>query len=273
MPELPEVEVTRAGLEPCLTGRCIVSVALSGQQLRYPFPEEAVTKLVGRRIERVERRAKYLLIRLDSEYLLVWHLGMTGRFHVVDAVEAPMPHQHVTLALDSGKELRYVDPRRFGFAGLVKVDDIETHPWFARLGPEPLAKEFDGRTLYDACRKRSAPIKSVLMDNHVVVGVGNIYASEALYRAAIHPARMARSISQSRMNRLAAAVKAVLQEAVAAGGSTIRDFAAVDGKPGYFAHDFRVYGRDGEDCGRCGRRIRRMVQAGRSTFYCPGCQR
>jgi len=273
VPELPEVEVTKAGLAPRLTGRRICSVSLSGQQLRHPLPQNIDKRLRDCRIERVGRRAKYLLIHLSSNEVLVWHLGMTGRFHVVDAAEPPLPHQHVAITLDDGKQLRYVDPRRFGYAGLVAEALLPAHPWFAHLGPEPLEEAFDSEYLYRACRRRSAPIKNVLMDASVVVGVGNIYASESLYRAGIRPTREAGKIAASRIEKLASAVKAVLSEAIAAGGSTIRDFAAVDGKPGYFAYSFQVYGRDGEDCGRCGKRIQRIVQAGRSTFYCAGCQR
>lgn len=273
MPELPEVEVTRRGLAPRLTGRNICSVKLSGAQLRHPFPGHFEERLRACRIGQVERRAKYLMIHLDSGDVLVWHLGMTGRFHVVDAAEPPLPHQHVSIDLDNGRQLRYVDPRRFGYIGLVAEAALSAHPWFARLGPEPLGDEFDGDYLYHACRRRSAPIKTVLMDAGVVVGVGNIYASEALWRAGIHPAREAGRIAAPRIGRLVSAVREVLSDAIAAGGSTIRDFAAVDGKPGYFAHAFRVYGRQGEPCHRCGKAVRRIVQAGRSTFYCAGCQR
>lgn len=273
MPELPEVEVTRLGLAPHLNGREICSITCSGKQLRHPYPQDLKERLVGRRIVQVSRRAKYLLISLDSGVVLVWHLGMTGHFHVLDAGSLPLPHQHVAITLDDGRSLRYVDPRRFGYVALVDAQELATHRWFVSLGPEPLESEFDGQALLNACQTRSAPIKSALMDNHVVVGVGNIYASESLYRAGIHPARPAKRVSLGRLERLAEAIKQVLAEAISAGGSTIRDFAGVDGKPGYFAHAFQVYGRQGERCTRCGRSIRRIVQAGRSTFYCPGCQR
>lgn len=273
MPELPEVEVTRRGLQPHLTGRVIGAVALSEKALRHPYPEKFIERLRGCRIKGVERRAKYLLIHLDSGEVLLWHLGMSGRFHVVDAGTAAMLHQHVTITLDNGSEIRYVDPRRFGYVGLLAADDLAGHPWLVHLGPEPLSPDFDADVLYRACRQRSTPVKQLLMDAAVVVGVGNIYASEALYRAGIHPARAAHNLSYQRIALLVSVVKQVLHEAIDAGGSTIRDFAAVDGKPGYFAHTFQVYGRAGDACMACGRVIRRVVQAGRSTFYCPGCQR
>ena len=270
MPELPEVEVVRTGLEPLLVGREIRKVLCHRQGLRYPLPEMAT--LVGRRILSLKRRAKYLLFELDDGRLLVWHLGMTGQFHLLPAEAPAVAHEHVRLDLDNGTSLRYGDLRRFGYAALLPADALNTHIWFNRLGPEPLGEAFDAGYLQSACRGRKGPIKTLLMNASIVVGVGNIYASEALFRAGIHPARAAGNISQKRLAKLVTAIKEVLAEAIAAGGSSIRDFVRADGKPGYFAHAFRVYGREGEPCTVCGEPIRRLKQSGRSTFYCLNCQ-
>jgi len=270
MPELPEVETVCRGLAPHLTGRRIESIQCFRADLRYPLPE--MTALHGRCCERVARRAKYLQF-FFNELLLVWHLGMTGRFHIVPLAAPLAPHEHVRFMLSGGDEcLSYRDARRFGYAGLMAVAGWQAHRWFSRLGPEPLGDEFDGECLAVFCRGRKGPIKPLLMNAQVVVGVGNIYACEALFRAGIHPACAAGRISRARLQRLAEAVRAVLGEAIDAGGSSISDFARVDGSPGYFAHDFQVYGRQGKPCLRCSGSIRRMQQAGRSTFYCPGCQ-
>ena len=271
MPELPEVEVVRTGLEPLLVGRTIRNVICHRQGLRYPLPDMAT--LAGRQFLSVKRRAKYLLFELDDGRLLVWHLGMTGQFHLLSAGTPAIAHEHVRIDLDNGTSLSYGDLRRFGYAALLPADALDEHIWFARLGPEPLGESFDADYLQAACRGRKGPIKSLLMNASVVVGVGNIYASEALFRAGIHPARAAGRISRQRLERLVVAVKEVLAEAIAAGGSSIRDFVRADGKPGYFAHAFRAYGREGEPCTVCGEPIRRIRQSGRSTYYCPICQR
>ena len=273
MPELPEVEVVCRGLEPLLKGRCIEQVEVIHHQLRYPLPSQMVSLLPGLTIQSVKRRAKYILFYFNTEAILVWHLGMTGQFHVLDSTAPKEQHEHVRIVLSGGKSLCYRDARRFGYAGMSTIEKLQDHPWFTRLGPEPLSDDFTAGTLYAISRGRKAPIKALLMNNEVVVGVGNIYASESLFRSGIHPARACGRISLTRMRELVAAIKATLAEAIEAGGSTISDFVKADGKPGYFAHQFRVYGREGEACHRCGGSVRRMVQSGRSSFYCPVCQR
>lgn len=270
MPELPEVEVVRRGLEPLLTGRCIQSVHCAVPALRYPLPNLDV--LVGLSCQQISRRAKYLLFEFDHDLLLVWHLGMTGQFHVLSRDAPKAKHEHVRIEFDDGSSLRYRDVRRFGYAELMSANNWQQHDWFRNLGPEPLSNAFDGEYLHECCYNRKAPIKNVLMDAKAVVGIGNIYAAEALFRAGIHPARSASRTSRKRLHVLTDTVKEILHEAIEAGGSTISDFVQVDGRPGYFAFGFQVYGRAGEECLRCGHVIRRIVQAGRSTFYCPGCQ-
>jgi formamidopyrimidine-DNA glycosylase len=270
MPELPEVETVRIGLEALLTGRIIKSVQCYRAALRYPLPD--LNALSGMRVAAVRRRAKYLIFDLEQELALVWHLGMSGQFHVLSQSLQAGRHEHVRFDLSDGMSLRYRDPRRFGYAGLLPGDGIERHRWFVNLGPEPLGADFNGEHLFAVCRNRKAPIKSVIMDAAAVVGVGNIYASESLFRAGIHPARAAGRISRRRLQALADMIKQVLTEAIEAGGSSISDFIHVDGKPGYFAHAFRVYGREGKPCLCCRKEIRRLTQSGRSTFYCSGCQ-
>lgn len=271
MPELPEVETVCRGLSPHIVGRRLIACEHGQLPLRFPFPE--FQRLYGQRLESLERRSKYLLFRFDSGMLLVWHLGMTGQFHVLKPDAAAAPFEHVRLDFDGDVSLRYRDVRRFGYAGIVACDALHTHPWFASLGPEPLGEQFDARYLRQAARGRRVPIKSLLMDARCVVGIGNIYASESLFRAGIHPGRAAGRISAARLERLVAAARSVLAEALQSGGSSIRDFVRVDGKPGYFSHRFAVYGRAGEPCTICGTPIRKLVQSGRSSFYCPRCQR
>ncbi len=271
MPELPEVETIRAGLKPLLSGCEIIGVSCHRQQLRYPLPD--LTSLVGNKVITVGRRSKYLLFHLDKGLTLSWHLGMTGQFHLLPGEYEKGAHEHVRIDLHDGQSLRYRDARRFGYAGLHSTKELELHPWFSKLGPEPLGEQFDGDYLFAVCRGRKAPIKNFIMNASVVVGVGNIYAAESLFRAAIHPAKAAGTVSKKRLALLADSIREVLQEAIVAGGSTISDFVRADGSPGYFAHRFQVYGREGSPCFRCERRIKRLVQGGRSSFYCPGCQR
>ena len=271
MPELPEVETVRTGLEPLLVGREISAVTCFRQQLRYPLPD--FSGLVGQRIEAVARRSKYLLFQLDGGQTLVWHLGMTGQFHLLSKQSEKGAHEHVSIDLSDGHSLRYRDARRFGYAGLLRSTELLSHPWFATLGPEPLSPLFNCEHLVAVCQGRKAPIKTVIMNAANVVGVGNIYAAESLFRAAIHPARAAGKISKKRLALLTDVIQQVLKEAIKAGGSTISDFVNAAGKPGYFSHAFQVYGREGATCSRCTKKIKRMVQAGRSTFYCSGCQR
>ncbi|MBL4775876.1 MAG: bifunctional DNA-formamidopyrimidine glycosylase/DNA-(apurinic or apyrimidinic site) lyase [Mariprofundus sp.] len=270
MPELPEVETVRSGLEPLLCGKQITSVICHRSSLRYPLPD--LSTLVGKTVLHMRRRAKYLLFDMQGEQTLIWHLGMTGQFHVLPQQAEKGAHEHVCVHLNDGQSLRYRDARRFGYAGLMPTGQLETHRWFAKLGPEPLSNDFNVDVLVDACTGRKAPIKNIIMDAHVVVGVGNIYASEALFRADIHPARAGGRIAVARLTVLVDVIRQVLTEAIAAGGSSISDFVHTDGKPGYFAHSFQVYGRQGEACLHCEKNIKRITQAGRSTFYCCGCQ-
>jgi len=269
MPELPEVETVRRGLAPHLSGRVIESVQCFRPDLRYLLPD--MSRLAGRCCERVERRGKYLQFFFD-DLLLVWHLGMTGKFHVIHSQESLTIHEHVRFILSENETLSYRDARRFGYAGLMPSNGWKSHPWFAKLGPEPLGDTFDADYLANCCHGRKGPIKTLLMNAHVVVGVGNIYACEALFRAGIRPTRAAGRIGKERLRLLTDSVRDILIEAIRSGGSTISDFTRVDGNPGYFSHSFAVYGREAEACPRCAQPVRRVVQAGRSTFFCPRCQ-
>ena len=283
MPELPEVETVRRGLAPVLEGQRLERVELRRPDLRFPFPDGFVQRLTGATVLNVERRAKYLRLPLDRDETLVCHLGMSGRFEIdhqrqgrfVQAVGEDPKHEHVVLWTAAGTRIAFFDPRRFGYMGLVPTDQIESHPWFAGLGPEPLSEDFEGKVLMAAfARKARQNIKVTLLDQRVVAGIGNIYACEALFAARIDPRRPGSSIKAAEANRLARAVKAVLAEAIEAGGSSLRDFAAADGALGYFQHRFKVYDREGHGCpGNCKGMIQRIVQAGRSTFFCPACQR
>ncbi len=281
MPELPEVETVCRGLAPTLTGARIADVIVREARLRWPVAADFAERLRGRRIERVERRSKYLLLRLsgsDSPTLLV-HLGMTGSF-VVRALRAganaPLRmHDHVDFLLDtaSGRYLlRYNDPRRFGSMHVFTGAD-SAQPLLVHLGPEPLTDALTGAYLFEHTRRRPGPIKQALMDNTLIVGVGNIYANESLFRAGIHPNRAANRISLVRYERLVQEVKAVLAEAIDAGGSTLRDFVNASGEPGYFQLDYFVYGRDGQPCKQCGGALKLMRHGGRATVYCASCQR
>jgi formamidopyrimidine-DNA glycosylase len=271
MPELPEVETVRRGLAPLLVGRRVARVLLRVPALRWPIPADLPTLLAGQSILAIDRRAKYLLLHFNHGRAIV-HLGMSGHLRLVAAGSEPQKHDHLDLEFTDGSCLRFNDPRRFG-AFLWTTDDPLRHPLLAALGPEPLADELDGAWLYRRSRGRRGAVKPFLMDQQIVVGVGNIYASEALFRAGIDPARAAGKIGQERYERLAAAVRAVLGEAIAAGGTTIRDFEGTDGRPGYFARQLQVYGRAGEPCPACRQPIRSVRLGGRSTFFCGRCQR
>jgi formamidopyrimidine-DNA glycosylase len=271
MPELPEVETIRRGLAPLLAGRRFTHVTVRHRGLRWPIAPGFERQLEARAIGAIDRRAKYLLIRCDGGTLIV-HLGMSGSLCVVPAATPPGKHDHLDLALDYGRMLRFNDPRRFGSVHWVEDDPLD-HPLLATLGPEPLAPGFDGDRLYAETRGRKAAIKQVLMDGHVLAGIGNIYASEALYRAGIHPARSARRVSRARYRLLAEAIHTTLDLALAAGGSTLRDFVDATGSPGCFQQQYGVYGKAGQLCQRCGSAIRQLRQGQRSTFYCPHCQR
>ncbi len=274
MPELPEIEVLRASLAPRLVGERIVAVEVSNRALREPVDTRRLRRMLpGRRVVELRRRAKYLLIDLEGGLTLVVHLGMSGRLTVVPAEAPREPHQHVTLELASGRRLRFRDPRRFGLVVLVPTAGLDADSHFASLGLEPLEDGFDGARLAAAARGRRGPVKSFLMNGRLVVGVGNVYANEALFAAGIHPGRSVARLSAARWQRLAEAVRSVLARAIADGGTTLSDFADGDGNPGEFQAALRVYERAGEPCPRCRRRLRRTVQAGRSTYYCPSCQR
>ena len=268
MPELPEVETTRRGIEPHVRGQIIDSVIVREPRLRWPVSSE-VASLAGRRIVELSRRGKYLIMQLDRGYL-IWHLGMSGSMRVLATGEAGEDHEHIELQLANRHALRFRDPRRFGALLYCAGNPLE-HRLLRNLGPEPLSAEFDAEYLYARCRGRRVAIKSLLMNSHIVVGVGNIYASEALYRAGIRPTRAAQRISKTRIAALVAAVRDTLGEAIEHGGTTLQDFVQADGRPGYFRHELRVYGNSG-DCGNCGNPIRHIVQAQRSSYYCPVCQ-
>ena len=270
MPELPEVETTRAGIAPHLVGRRVTALAVRQAQLRWPIAAGLRAHLPGQRIEAVERRAKYLLVHTAAGSALL-HLGMSGSLRVLPAGTAAGKHDHIDWQLDSGQLLRYTNPRRFG-CQLWQAPG-ETHELLAQLGPEPLGEAFDGDYLWHLSRGRAAAVKLFLMDQKIVVGVGNIYASEALFAAGIHPRRAAGEVSRARYARLAAEVQRILAYAIRRGGTTLRDFLAPDGAPGYFEQELYAYGRAGEPCKVCGTHIRAVTLGQRSTFYCPRCQR
>ena len=269
MPELPEVETARAGLEPLLRGRTVVGVEVREARLRQPVSTRLAATLIGQRLQRVERRAKYLLFRFPAG-TLVGHLGMSGSLRVVPRGTPPRKHDHVDLDFGRTRVLRYHDPRRFGL--LLWQAGRAPHPLLAGLGPEPLGADFDGAVLHERARGRRLAVKPFLMDARVVVGVGNIYASEALFRAAIRPGRAAGRLTRPDCDRLAAAIRTVLAHAVQRGGTTLRDFVGGDGEPGYFAQELAVYGRAGEPCRDCLAPIRMRVLGQRSTYWCPRCQ-
>jgi formamidopyrimidine-DNA glycosylase len=270
VPELPEVETTRRGIAPSLQGRRIERVVLRERRLRWSVPPGFERQLTGRRITGVDRRAKYLLIRTDGGTLIA-HLGMSGSLRVLDSGLPPRPHDHLDLVLDSGRVLRLNDPRRFGSLHWT-AGDPGAHPLLAGLGPEPLSPGFDGEYLWRRARGRRVAIKLFIMNAHVVVGVGNIYASEALFRAGIRPSAPAGRLSRVRMERLARAIRDVLSEAIRVGGTTLRDYVNPDGAPGYFRQKLFVYERAGEPCRRCRTPIRQRVLGQRSTYWCPACQ-
>ena len=286
MPELPEVETVRRGLEPVLEGARLTMARQNRPDLRFPFPERFVERLDGATVLRLDRRAKYLLFPLSTGETWVTHLGMTGRFTLEGVApgrfetDAPIvgKHEHMSLTAERGEvltRLGYADARRFGFMGLIPTEGVEGHAWFAGLGPEPLGNGFSAAHLAEAFAGKAQNIKVSLLDQSIVAGLGNIYVCEALYRARISPLAAAGEISRPRLERLAAEVRNVLGDAIAAGGSTLRDFANAEGGQGYFQHRFDVYGREHEPCRTEGCRgvVKRIVQGGRSTWYCPVCQR
>lgn len=271
MPELPEVETTRRGIEPLIINKTVETLLLHNPSLRWDVPLELVEVLPGQTVQSVGRRSKYLLINFEKGTLLV-HLGMTGHLRCVDKTSPRRKHDHVELLFTDGSTLRYNDSRRFG-AMLWTFDDPLQHKRLINLGPEPLEDDFDGDYLYKLSRKRKVAVKPFLMNARVVVGVGNIYASEALFRAGIKPSRMAGRVARSEYARLSESVRTILGEAIAVGGTTIRDFADSEGRPGYFKQQLNVYGRDGQSCHACESPIRLTRLGQRSTYYCPRCQK
>jgi formamidopyrimidine-DNA glycosylase len=283
MPELPEVETIRRGLEPALTGARLEQVEQRRPDLRFPLPEHFAERLTGARVTRLGRRAKYLLAELDQGETWVTHLGMTGRFTLEAATpgrfahtvsQAPA-HEHLVFGTDRGVRIGFCDARRFGYMALIPSRALDDHPWFRDLGPEPLGNGFSADRLAEAFAGRVQNVKATLLDQRTVAGLGNIYVCEALHRAKISPLTPAGRVGAAARERLAAAVREVLDEAIEAGGSTLRDYADANGGQGYFQHSFRVYGREGEPCPRprCAGVVERVPQAGRSTFFCAKCQR
>ena len=269
MPELPEVETTIRGLAKVLDGQRIATVELRREDLRRAFPADLGQRLAGARVTGLGRRAKYGLVHTDRGDTLVFHLGMSGHWRV-DPAEIGK-HDHLVLTTGDGRRLALNDARRFGSVDLLRTDELEQWPAFRALGPEPTG-EVTGAWLKGAFAGRTAPVKALLMDQRIIAGLGNIYACEALHRARIDPRKPAGKVSRAKLEALAAAIPEVLGEAIAAGGSTLRDFASPDGELGYFSKAFAVYDREGQPCG-CGGTVRRIVQGGRSTFFCPRCQR
>jgi formamidopyrimidine-DNA glycosylase len=291
VPELPEVETVRRGLEPAMVGAWLAAIKQRRPDLRFPFPERFTERLTGRRVEALRRRAKYLIADLDGEELLVMHLGMSGSFRIehsgsldrrapaLGAAPKNSAHDHVAFELSTGARIVYNDPRRFGFMQLIPRPEFAAHPLFKNIGIEPLGGELDGAALARLFAGRMAPLKSVLLDQSVIAGLGNIYVCEALHRAGLSPRRPAGSLARKdgspsrRATLLARVIREVLNEAVDAGGSSLRDHRQTNGALGYFQHSFKVYGREHEPCPRCGGAVRRIIQSGRATFYCGGCQR
>ena len=283
MPELPEVETVRTGIAPVMAGKIIAEVAVNRPDLRWPFPPDMAARLTGCRVLQLRRRSKYILVDLDSGETLLIHLGMSGRMQVsgctlgdfYHAHAVPQKHDHVVFHMEDGARITFNDPRRFGAMDLMQTAQQETHWLLQDLGPEPLGNAFHEDVLIAALKGRKSPIKTALLDQRVVAGLGNIYVCEVLFRTGIHPARKAGQISAARVATLVPAIRQVLGDAIAAGGSSLRDHRQADGALGYFQHVFRVYDQEGKPCltPDCGSKIRRIVQSGRSTFYCPQCQR
>ena len=293
MPELPEVETVMRGLAPVLEGARLTRVEQRRAELRFPLPERFAERLQGRQVQRLQRRGKYILAHLDDGEVLIIHLGMTGRFSIDEGANGRTPgrfehsaghdprHDHILLTLSTGTVVRYNDARRFGYMDLVPADELASHKLMKGLGVEPLGEALTADWLAKACAEKKVALKAALMDQRIIAGLGNIYVCEALYRAALDPRRAAATLATKagaasvRCERLVAAIQQVLGEAIEAGGSSLRDFEKTDGSLGYFQHSFAVYGREGQSCRRsgCGGAIRRIVQTGRSTFYCPRCQR
>ena len=287
MPELPEVETVRRGLTPAMEGQRIARAEVRREGLRWPFPPNMAERLTGATVERLRRRSKYILADLDTGETLLIHLGMSGRMTISGLAapfvpgqfhhDHPMPqkHDHVVFEMDSGARITFNDPRRFGAMDLMTTASADSHPLLATLGPEPLGNDFSADHLAARLAGRKGPIKALLLDQSNVAGLGNIYVSEALHRAHVHPEATGASLNRPQIEALSLQIVAVLSEAITAGGSSLRDYRQADGELGYFQHRFRVYDRDGAACPTdgCPGTIRRIVQSGRSTYYCPACQR
>ena len=273
MPELPEVETTTRGLSPHLTAQRIESFEIRESRLRWPVDGELSDLLVGVSIVSLARRSKLMLIHLDNQLSLISHLGMSGSWRICDPNETLRKHDHLLLTLSNGLQARYHDPRRFGSFEACPTDQLDVHPRLSGLGPEPLTPAFTADRLFELSRGRQTPIKAFIMDNAVVVGVGNIYATEALFAAGISPKRAAGRIAWDRYLVLVDEIKQVLQRAIEQGGSTLRDFVNSDGQPGYFAQTLQVYGRSGQECLRCERALKTATIGQRTTVWCPSCQR
>ena len=270
MPELPEVETTRRGIEPHLLNQTITGAVVRQGQLRWPVPRALQKKIMGQKIHAVDRRGKYILLKLDTGSLML-HLGMSGSLRITDSATPPEKHDHIDLQFNSTQCLRLRDPRRFGSLHWITSDPMQ-HKLLKNLGPEPLCDVFDSEYLYNKSRKRKLAIKLFIMDSKVVVGVGNIYASEALFRAGIRPSRAAGKVSRKEYDRLTGVIKQVLQDAIRCGGTTLQDFTNSEGKPGYFKQKLLVYDRKGQACIHCGTPIKHRVMGQRATYYCPNCQ-
>ncbi|MEO0818440.1 MAG: bifunctional DNA-formamidopyrimidine glycosylase/DNA-(apurinic or apyrimidinic site) lyase [Pseudomonadota bacterium] len=281
MPELPEVETVRRGLAPAFEGRRIIELAVNRPDLRFPFPERFAERVSGARVERLGRQAKFLAMDLSTGETLVMHLGMSGRFTVEDSQPGAFhhdtgtlpAHDHVIFHIEGGARVVYNDPRRFGFMEIWPTADFTAYPRLVEMGPEPLSNGFNAEYLRRALTGKKTPIKAALLDQKIVAGLGNIYVCEALFRSGISPRRQAASIGPARAERLTSAINAVIAEAIEAGGSSLRDFAAADGELGYFQHTFRVYDQEGQPCPTCAAPVKRIVQSGRSSFFCGQCQR
>lgn len=283
MPELPEVETVMRGMAPVMEGDVIARVQINRPDLRWPLPDRMRARLEGKRVCALRRRAKYILCDLDSGETLLIHLGMSGRVLIsgdpqgrfVHDHPASEKHDHVIIDMTNGARITYNDPRRFGAMDLIPQDAQDSHPLLAKTGPEPLGNGFDAPYLATCLEGRMIPVKSALLDQKIIAGLGNIYVCEALFRAGIHPTQKAGQVPFGRLEQLVGHIRDVLNDAIAAGGSSLKDFRQADGKLGYFQHSFDVYGREGDACRTdgCGQSIARITQSGRSTFYCPACQR
>lgn len=274
MPELPEVETVRQGLRPALEGQVITDVIVRRRDLRTPVPDDFEERVRGQKVLGLDRRSKYVLVQLESGETIIIHLGMSGRIRIEEGnPPEPDKHDHIELMTSSRKCIRFGDPRRFGFVDLIEEGGVDLYPSIVKLGPEPLSDTFTSVVLLQALKGKTTTMKAALMDQRIIAGLGNIYVNEALYRAGISPERKAGNLTKTKAALLVEVIKQVLTEAIAAGGSSLKDHRQTDGELGYFQHSFKVYGREGETCGQCEKtEIKRIVQQGRSTFYCSRCQ-